>query len=122
MVADFMRDKAGQMPTVENPLAVESLRIRYGSYKTLESITVFPNLRTLVIAAFPNASLEPLGTLPNLRHLRILHLPKIEAPYGGRQRLSQPTQPGARSGVEHDAARGGQRLPPGDRGDPEGVS
>ncbi len=43
MVADFMRDKARQMPTVENPLAVESLRTRYGSYKTLESITVLRN-------------------------------------------------------------------------------
>ncbi|AST89750.1 hypothetical protein G7939_22890 (plasmid) [Ralstonia solanacearum] len=72
-----MRDKARQMPTVANPLAVASLRIWYCSYKTLESITVFRNLRTLVIADFPDASLGPLGTLPNLRHLRILHLPKI---------------------------------------------
>ncbi len=57
MFVDFMRDKARQMPTVANPLAVASLRIWYCSYKTLESITVFRNLRTLVIADFPDASL-----------------------------------------------------------------
>ncbi|QCX51119.1 hypothetical protein [Ralstonia pseudosolanacearum] len=77
MFVDFMRDKARQMPTLANPLAVESLRIWHCSYKTLDSITMFQNLRTLAIATFPDLSLEPIGTLAKLRHLRILHLPKV---------------------------------------------
>ncbi|AXV89420.1 hypothetical protein CJO78_18920 (plasmid) [Ralstonia solanacearum] len=72
-----MRDKATLMPTVRNPLAVESLRIWHCSYKTLDSISVYQNLGALVIATFPDPSLEPIGKLTKLRHLRILHLPKI---------------------------------------------
>lgn len=74
MFVDFMRDKARQMPTVANPLAVESLRIWHCSYKTLDSITTFQNLRTLVIATFPDLSLEPIGTLAKLAHLETLSL------------------------------------------------
>ncbi len=77
MFVDFTRDKATRIPTVENPLAVESLRIWHCSYKTLNSISVFRNLQTLVIATFPDPSLEPIGMLTKLQHLRILHLPKI---------------------------------------------
>lgn len=72
-----MRDKSKSMPVVENPKAVKSLRIWYCSYKTFAPISAFENLEELVIAGFPDTSLEALSSLHNLQKLHVVHLPKV---------------------------------------------
>jgi hypothetical protein len=75
MHVDLMRDKSTIMPVVDG--RVHQLRIWHCKYKTLRPIKELLNLRVLVIATYPDDSLEPLLPLVNLRCLSILHLPKI---------------------------------------------
>ena len=65
------------MPTVPNPGDVYTLRIWHCSYRTLEPIRGFRNLRTLVIATFPDPTLAVLAALSHLRYLQIIHMPRI---------------------------------------------
>lgn len=53
------------------------MRVWHCKYGSLRELSSFPNLSTLVIATFPDADLEVLGTLSRLRDLSILHLPNI---------------------------------------------
>lgn len=89
MHLDLVRDKAVTVPTVVNPSSVSSLRIWYCEYKTLTPIAMLSQLKTLVIAGFPDANLGFLGELRNLEYLRILHLPRVVdlSPLARLQRL-----------------------------------
>ena len=71
------RDKSREMPPFENPDAVDGLRIWHCGYQTLAPVDKLRGLRTLVIATFPDASLDVLEPLSELRHLWIMHLPKV---------------------------------------------
>ena len=53
------------------------MRIWHCKYDSLRGLSSFPNLSTLVIATFPDADLEVLGTLSKLRYLEIVNLPHI---------------------------------------------
>lgn len=93
-----MREVATDFPVIDTKNEVTSLRIWHCKYRTLEGIRQFPNLRTLVVATWPNESLSILSDI-GLEYLRIVHLPKIHdlAPLKDLQRLralSLQTLPG----------------------------
>jgi len=77
MHIDLMRDKSKVMPSVAEPAAVTSMCIWHCAYSSVEEISAFPNLNSLVIATFPDTTLECLSLLSKLTHLRIVHLPKV---------------------------------------------
>jgi hypothetical protein len=87
MTVELVRDKQTQMPAL--PAGVESLRIWHCGYKTLRPLADLRGLRTLVIAVFPDETLNMLGALGDLQYLRIVHLPRVTdlSPLEGLHRL-----------------------------------
>ncbi|MFZ6735854.1 leucine-rich repeat domain-containing protein [Undibacterium sp. Ji42W] len=79
MHLDLMRDPAKKFPVTDRKLEITTLRIWHCKYTTLESLAEFQNLEELVIASFPDHSLNVLKSLPKLRYLSILHLPKVSS-------------------------------------------
>jgi hypothetical protein len=77
MRMDLMRDRSKVFPVISNPEGVRSLRIWFCKYSSLEAIACLNNLIELVIAGFPDESLEVIGLLSKLRYLKIVHLPKV---------------------------------------------
>jgi hypothetical protein len=74
---EFDRDEAKIFPEISEPDAVDTLRVWHCKYRTLDSLREFKNLRVLVVATYPDDSLEILAGLKELAYLRILHLPKV---------------------------------------------
>lgn len=56
---------------------VVSLKLWHCSYRSLAELSQYRRVQTLVIATYPDESLDPIGCLTELRYLRILHLPKV---------------------------------------------
>ena len=77
MHLDFMRDSAKCWPDIADPDAYRSARIWHSKFRSLKEIGKLSNLETLVIATYPDLSLDPISELSSLVYLRILHLPKI---------------------------------------------
>lgn len=77
MHLDLIRDKAKAFPLLEHPLEVRTLRIWHCKYKSLAALETLENLEELVIAGFPDSSLDMLKSLSRLRYLSISDLPKI---------------------------------------------
>ena len=77
MHLDLIRDKAKALPGIAAPDPLRSARIWHCSYRTLEPLKMLKNLRTLVIATFPDDTLRPLASLTELRYLQIIHLPRV---------------------------------------------
>jgi hypothetical protein len=90
MIAEFMRDGARSLPTHPAPSEVTALRVWHCKYKSLEGLSDFVNLKTLVIATYPDADLAPLTGLSTLEYLSIVHLPKVSdlAPLSQLQELN----------------------------------
>jgi hypothetical protein len=74
---DHMRDSARTMPEPADAAAVTAMRIWHCKYRSSAGLVSFTRLRTLVVASYPDASLEPLRHLSDLRYLQILHLPRV---------------------------------------------
>jgi len=77
MILDLMRETGKEFPRVESPADVRALRVWHCKYKSLSAIADFVNLEELVIATFPDATLDVVASLKKLRYLSIIHLPKI---------------------------------------------
>ena len=77
MHLDLMRDTATSFPVVKNPEEVRTLRVWHCKYKSLQALASFGNLEELVLATFPDPSLDILVSLQKLRFLSVLHLPKV---------------------------------------------
>ncbi|MBP2396800.1 hypothetical protein JOF38_004120 [Paenarthrobacter nicotinovorans] len=77
MIANFLRDEARSMPAHPDPTEVTALRAWHCKYKSLEGLSAFVNLKTLVIATYPDADLMPLMGLRGLEYLSIMHMPKV---------------------------------------------
>lgn len=77
MHIELDRDASKTFPRIERREAVRTARIWHCGYKTLEPLKELCNLEVLVIATFPDSSLDFLAELKFLRYLRILHLPKV---------------------------------------------
>jgi hypothetical protein len=87
MHVELMRDTATTMPSVDT--SAKSLRIWHCRYKTLSPVGDLLKLRTLVIATYPDESLDLLRPLRDLRQLHILHMPKVRdlSPLAALERL-----------------------------------
>lgn len=72
-----MRDKAKAMPVDADAATATALRVWHCNYQSLAALSSYPNLRTLVIASYPDADLEPIATLEQLEYLSLLHLPNV---------------------------------------------
>jgi hypothetical protein len=77
MKLELMRDKAAKFPDVEDPATYHSARVWHCKYRTLEALSRFTNIEQLIVATYPDETLEPLSQLTSLAHLEITHLPKV---------------------------------------------
>lgn len=84
------RDVTRTFPEVEDPDAIRSARIWFCKYNSLEQLANLRNLEELVIAGFPDDSLDFIGRMEKLYLLSILHMPKVSniAPLAGLKRLT----------------------------------
>lgn len=74
---ELMRDPARAFPPIVDPDAVRQATIWHCRYTSLAPLAELRQLKRLVIATFPDASLDYLGGLEKLRFLRIMHMPKV---------------------------------------------
>lgn len=74
---ELIRDKSKTMPDISGPSDYGFLKIWHCKYETLKPLQRFHNLQTLIIASYPDESLELLSSLNELRHLSILHMPHV---------------------------------------------
>jgi hypothetical protein len=72
-----MRDERHEFPSVDQRQAVVSARVWHCKYRTLAPLVTLPGLETLVIATYPDESLDPFGQLRRLRYLSVLHFPNV---------------------------------------------
>lgn len=79
MHIDLLRQTDTQLLFDGNPLEVESMRIWHCKDKHLSKLSAFKNLRLLEFGSFPDQSLEVIGSLPLLRYLKVVHLPKVSS-------------------------------------------
>lgn len=75
--ADLIREPAKIFPRIDSPHTVSSLRVWHCKYKSLAPVGELVNLEELIIATFPDPSLDFLRNLRKLRYLSVLHLPKV---------------------------------------------
>jgi hypothetical protein len=89
VLVDLMRDKSKATAVAGDAAAVAAMRVWHCSYRSLGRLSSYPNLRTLVVATYPDADLEPLAALDGLKYLSVLHLPKVTdvAPLSRLRRL-----------------------------------
>ncbi len=77
MHLELTREIEKELQVQEKPDSILSAQIWHCKYRSLLPIKDWRNIETLVIATFPDQSLEFLGQLTSLRYLSILHLPKV---------------------------------------------
>lgn len=77
MHIDLMRDKSKVMPPIENPEKVKSIRIWHCKYKSFEQLSELINLEVAVFASLPESNFNFLEHCLKLKHLSVVHLPKI---------------------------------------------
>lgn len=77
MHLDLMRDTAMVFPRLDNKAEIRTIRVWHCKYKNLRALADFVNLEEIVIATFPDKSLDVLVALTKLRYLSILHMPKV---------------------------------------------
>jgi hypothetical protein len=89
MHVDFMRQAGVSLPVASMPTQVTSLRVWHCKFKDLSALSSYEGLEELAIASFPHDSLELVAALPQLRNLKIVHLPKVTslAPLAGLENL-----------------------------------
>jgi hypothetical protein len=72
-----MRDDSTKLPAWEQANEVVTLRIWHCKYKSLQAIAELENLQELVIAGYPDQTLEPVAGLRSLRYLSILDIRNV---------------------------------------------
>ena len=78
MDLEYIRDKSKEMPIIESPEDVISIRVWHCKYHSLREIGKCINLRVLVIATLPESDFQFLSACKKLKYLSILHMPKIQ--------------------------------------------
>jgi hypothetical protein len=78
MLRDLMRDKGNTMPIDPQAAEITALRVWHCNYLSLTRLTQFSNLRTLVVATYPDVDLQPLAALASLEYLSLVHLPNVD--------------------------------------------
>lgn len=77
MHLELMRDHRRDPPRIANPEAVQTARIWHCKFRSLDFVSKLENLKGLAVATFPDTSFEALGALRQLKHLSVVHLPKV---------------------------------------------
>lgn len=77
MHLELIRDSSRVFRVPPNAAAVESARIWHCKYKSLESLSQLSNLKTLLIATYPDDTLRILSRLTCLKYLSIVHFPRV---------------------------------------------
>ena len=77
MHINLMRDSALLFPKLRNVEDIRSMKIWHCKYKTLAPIAECRHLEELVIASYPDKTLQCIGAMRELRYLSILHMPRI---------------------------------------------
>jgi hypothetical protein len=77
MHIDFLRQAGAELPIAPSAPRVTSLRVWHCRFRSLASLAAYEGLEELVVASFPDDSLESIGALPRLRYLKVVHLPKV---------------------------------------------
>jgi hypothetical protein len=72
-----MRDKVKTLPIDDKAASVTALRVWHCNYASLVDLDRYTNVRTLVVATYPDADLEPIAALEQLEYLSVLHLPNV---------------------------------------------
>lgn len=89
MHLELTRSPSKNFPRFTDPRVLRSLVIWHCKYASLRPIGQCLMLDTLVIATFPDAALDFLSGLAQLRYLQILHLPRVHdlSPLAGLRSL-----------------------------------
>jgi hypothetical protein len=77
MHLDLLRESDVALPICPNPGTVKTMRIWHCKYKTFAPLATYVGLQELVIAGFPDESLDVISELADLRYLKIVHLPQV---------------------------------------------
>ncbi|MDQ1722981.1 MAG: hypothetical protein QOG52_9 [Frankiaceae bacterium] len=77
MIVELTRDMSPDMPLVGGVTQVEALRIWHCGYRSLSSVSSYINLRTLLVATYPDADLDAVAALEQLEYLSLLHIPLV---------------------------------------------
>jgi hypothetical protein len=77
VIESLMRDPSKRFPTLADPEAITALRVWFCKYRTLRPVADLTNLRTLVIAGYPDQDLTPIAPLRNLNYLSVLDFARI---------------------------------------------
>lgn len=72
-----MRDKAKTLPLDPDAANVTALRVWHCSYATFAPLAQYRNLRTLVVATYPDSDLDTVAQLGDLEYLSLMHLPSV---------------------------------------------
>lgn len=75
---ELMRVEDREFPGVPEPSAIVSAHVWHCKFRTLGPISRLRNLEVLLIATYPDETFEPLSKLSRLRHLSVLHMPRIQ--------------------------------------------
>lgn len=78
MHVELMRSKERAFPALDDPQAIDTLRVWHCQFQSLKPIGALTRLKGLEIASFPDNSFEIFRSLTELTYLRILHMPKVE--------------------------------------------
>lgn len=75
MHLDYLRSAEKELPSVTDPLSVQSLKVWHCKFNSLAGIAKFLNLEHLIVAGYPDNSFAPLSGLVRLKRLELLHFP-----------------------------------------------
>ena len=74
-----MRDRSGRGLSHDQPRHVLSLRVWYSRVTDWTALAAFANLQMLEVAGYDHDNLEPVGCLRHLKHLRLVHFPRVSS-------------------------------------------
>jgi hypothetical protein len=77
VIESLVRDPSKQFPALAEPESVRALRIWFCKYQTLLPVADLTNLRTLVIAGYPDRDLTPVAALRHLEYLSLVDFAKV---------------------------------------------
>lgn len=77
VILDRVRDPSLELHLPDGAEQIEAARIHHCRYQSLGPLTKLSGLRTLVVATWPDDSLELLRSLPRLEYLYALHMPRV---------------------------------------------
>ena len=77
MIREYTREQERQLPVGGDAAEMTALKLWFCAFDDLSGLERYTSLRTLVVAGFPERSLDVLTGVPSLTHLRLIHLPGV---------------------------------------------